>query len=333
MLSRIFILAPAAALLLAASLGAQAPAAAPAFEVATIKPSPPMDLSKLASGQMHVGMNIDAARVDIGFLTLQQLVCVAYKIKTYQLEGPDWIKDQHWDIQAKMPAGANKDQVPEMLQGLLADRFKLTIRRGSADHSVYALTVAKGGPKMKESEPEPAPPAPSADGQPPEEKPLAKGETMIGRGENAVRVTPNAGGRGATVSNARFGQMKMTPGENGAMVMEFSKMKMADLADMLTPFLDHPVVDQTELKGSYQVGLELTMEDMMRVAKASGMMGMMGGPAAPPAADPSRPADAASSPSSSLFAAVQKLGLKLDSRKAPVDTITVVHLEKTPTEN
>jgi uncharacterized protein (TIGR03435 family) len=332
MFSRSLPFAAAAALLFGGALCAQTPAA-PAFEVASIKPAPPLDPAKIMSGQMHIGMSIDGARVDIGFLNLQQLLCVAYKIKPYQLDAPDWTKDQHWDIQAKMPAGANKDQVPEMLQGLLADRFKLTIRHATTEHAVYALVVAKGGHKMKEAEPDAPPPAPSPDGQPPEEKPLAKGEFVVGRGDSATRITPTQGGRGVSMTNPKFGPMKMSAGENGAMVMEFGKMKMDDFAGMLGPFLDHPVIDETELKGAYKVALEMTMEDMMRVARASGVMGAMGGPGAAPAGDASRPAEAASAPSTSIFTAVQKLGLKLENKKAPVDTVVVVHLEKTPTEN
>jgi uncharacterized protein (TIGR03435 family) len=320
-----------ALLLIAGALSAQTPAPL-SFEVATIKPAPPLDASKIAAGQMpHIGLNIDGAQVDIGWLTLQQLLCYAYTIKPHQLEAPDWAKEQHWDILAKMPAGAKKEQVPEMVQALLADRFKLTIRKGSSEQSVYALTVAKTGLKLKESDPDPAPAPAAADGEKPEEKPLAKGEMVMGKGENQVRIQQAPGGRGATVSNAKFGQMKMSPGENGSMIMEFSKLKMSDFADMLTGMVGKPVVDDTGLKGNYKVPIELTMADMIRVAKASGMAGMMGGPA--PAAPNANPAEAASDPTPSMFAAVQKLGLKLDSKKAPVDTVIVVHLEKTPSEN
>jgi uncharacterized protein (TIGR03435 family) len=323
------VIATGAFLLFAGTVSAQAPLT---FEVASIKPAPPLDVTKIAAGQMpHIGLNIDGAQVDIGFLTLQQLLCYAYTIKPHQLEAPDWTKEQHWDILAKMPAGAKKEQVPEMVQALLAERFKLTIRKGSAEQSVYALTVAKSGLKLKESDPDPAPAPAAADGQKPEEKPLAKGEMVMGKGENQMRITQAPGGRGATVSNAKFGQMKMSMGENGSMVMEFSKLKMSDFADMLTGMVGKPVVDETGLKGTYKVPVDLTMADMMRVAKAAGMGGMMGGPA--PAAPSANPADAASDPTPSMFAAVQKLGLKLDSKKGPVDTVVVVHLEKAPTEN
>jgi uncharacterized protein (TIGR03435 family) len=326
----------AAAVFTAGALFAQAPAAKPAFEVASIKPAPPLDAAKMMGGQIHIGMNVDGARVDIGFLSLSDLIRVAYGIKPYQLEGPDWMSGQRWDILAKMPEGATKDQVPEMLQALLAERFKLAVRHATTEHSIYALVVGKNGAKLKPAEPDPAP-APAAAAAPGETPPAAapagRGEVVMGRGENQVRITQNAGGRGATVRNAKFGQMKITRGDSGGMRMEFSKMKISDLADMLSPFLDRPVIDMTGLSGSYQVALELTMEDMMRVARASGMgMGMgMIGPAG--GGDASHPADAASTPSGSIFAAIQQLGLKLDSRKAPVEMIVVEHLEKTPTEN
>src|SRR6516165_516005 len=290
----------ASVLLSAGVLFAQTPTAPLSFEVASVKPAPPLDMTKVAAGQMpHIGLNIDGAQVDIGWLTLQQLLCYAYTIKPHQLEAPDWTKEQHWDILAKMPAGAKKEQVPEMVQALLAERFKLSIKKGSSEQSVYALTVAKSGLKLKESDPDPAPDPAAADGEKPEVKPPAKGEMVMGKGETQVRIQQAPGGRGATVSNAKFGQMKMSMGENGSMIMEFSKLKMSDFADMLTGMVGKPVVDETELKGNYKVPIELTMADMMRVAKAAGMGGMMGGPA--PAAPSANPADAASDPTPSMF--------------------------------
>src|SRR5215467_6333870 len=110
----------------AAAAFGQTPAAKLAFEVASIKPAAPLDPAKIKAGQAHVGMKIDAARVDIGFLSTADLIRVAYKLKSYQLTAPDWMNGmaaQRWDIMAKMPPGANKDQVPEMIQALLADRF------------------------------------------------------------------------------------------------------------------------------------------------------------------------------------------------------------------
>lgn len=323
----------AAALFITQIAFAQAPTAAPAFEVATIKPAPALDPSKIATGQLHLGMNTDAGRVDIGFFSLADLIRTAYRIKPYQLSGPGWMSDQRWDIEAKIPEGASADQVPEMLQALLADRFKLTIHRSTTEHSIYALIVGKNGSKLKEAAPDPAPAPAATDGQ--SAKSPAKGELVIGAGENQVRVTRDPAGRGANVSSPKFGQMKVSMGDAGAMHMEFSKMKMADLVDVLNPFVDRPVLDMTELKGSYQVGLDLTLEDMMKVARSAGMGG--GVPVAqfqvPGATAPASPLNAASTPSGSVFSAIEKLGLKLDPRKAAVEMIVVDHLEKTPTEN
>jgi uncharacterized protein (TIGR03435 family) len=302
---------------------AQAPATL-AFEVATIKPAAPIDRAKILSGQMHIGMKVDGARVDIGYFTLADLIRAAYSIKQYQLEGPGWMNEQRWDVQAKLPEGATKEQVPQMLQSLLADRFKLEVRRGTAEHPVYALVVGKNGSKLKEAADDPPSPPPDAQ--------AGRGEMVFGEGENQVHVSRAPGGRGATVSSPKFGQMKVEPGEEGTLRMQFSRMAMADLADMLAPYVEKPVVDQTGLKGHYQVELDLKMADMIRLAKAMGFgptMNAMHGDQMPD----QNPAGVASDPSTSIFAAVEKLGLKLDSRKAPLETITVEHLEKTPTEN
>jgi uncharacterized protein (TIGR03435 family) len=90
---------------------------------------------------------------------LKDLIRTAYEVKGYQITGAyslgSLVDDQRFNIQATMPAGATEKQVPQMLQALLAERFKLVIRRETKDQSVYALVVAKGGPKLKDSERDP----------------------------------------------------------------------------------------------------------------------------------------------------------------------------------
>src|SRR5579863_73926 len=143
--------------LAAGGLPGQTPAAAPAFDVASIKPSAPVTPAMAASGKIHAGMKITATRVDIGMLSLMDLICKAYDVKQYQVSGPAWLGAQRFDILAKMPEGATKEQAPQMLQTLLAERFKLKIHRDDKQQPVpiYALVVGKGGPKMKLSEPDP----------------------------------------------------------------------------------------------------------------------------------------------------------------------------------
>jgi uncharacterized protein (TIGR03435 family) len=297
----------------AAALG-QTPAVAPAFEVASIKPASPPDPAKVMAGQFRVGMSVDGARVDLRFMSLGDLIRTAYKIKPHQLSAPDWIGGERWDIQAKLPEGATKEQVPEMLQALLADRFKVRVHHDSKEVPVYALVVAKGGPKLKESPPDAAP----VEGAPP---------------TPSNQVSVNQDKKGVVVRTGQSGATRMSMGPGGTMHMESEKVTMGAFADMLSGFVDRPVVDMTELKGNYQVALDLSMDDLRNAARKAGVamppMGAPGGAAsssaaAPQASDPSGPA---------IFGAIQQMGLKLEARKGPVETIVVDHAEKTPTEN
>jgi uncharacterized protein (TIGR03435 family) len=335
----------AALALVGAALRAQTPA--PAFEVASIRPAPPITelTAQIRSGKAHVGMSIDGARADFGFVSLADLIAQAYRIKPYQLTGPDWMKQQRFDVTATIPDGASKDQVPEMLQSLLADRFKLAVRRETKDLPVYALVVGKNGLKMKESPPEEAAvagsdaPAPVVPGvaAPPPPGPGRRGAFALGTPDGPVTVRQE--GRGMLITGGPEGTMRVSTGEGGNMRMEMSRMPMARLADLLTTFVDRPVVDMTELKGAYQVALELPMQELVNMARA--MAPELAGPGGPIGRGPNPDggaagpgASAASDPSgTSIFQAVQQLGLRLEARKAPVETIVVDRLEKTPTEN
>src|ERR1035437_1845032 len=119
------------------------PGQTPAFEVASIKPSEPITPAMIASGKLHAGMKVDGKRVDIGNFGLMQLICKAYDVKPYQVLGPSWLQavgmsGQRFDIVANLPEGATKEQVPQMLQALLAERFKLVVHQESKEQAVYA---------------------------------------------------------------------------------------------------------------------------------------------------------------------------------------------------
>jgi uncharacterized protein (TIGR03435 family) len=310
---------------LLAALSAQTPSTPPlTFDVASIKPAGPLDPIAIQSGKVKLGMKIDGAMVDIGSFSLKDLIRTAYEVQDYQITGPDWLGNamtsQRFNVQATIPEGATKAQVPQMLQALLADRFKLVVHRETKDHAVYALVVAKGGPKMKEAEPDP--PAVETPADLPEPK---KGETVLGQGTNQVRISQ--GGKGVSTNAGPMGPMHMSMSE-GRMHMEASKTTMTALAEFATRFVDRPVVDMTELKGNYQVTLDISMDDLKNVAKAAGMGAMMG------AADGGKPSTEASEPTgTSIFNSFQQMGLKLEPRKAPVTIIVIDHLEKFPTEN
>ncbi|MGB9455525.1 MAG: TIGR03435 family protein [Bryobacteraceae bacterium] len=313
-----------------AAVAAKPPAGGWAFEVATIKPARMPTAADVMNGKMHVGMKTDAARVDIGFMSLTDLIGIAYDVKSYQISGPDWMggMGERFDILAKMPEGATKEQVPAMLQALLADRFKLAIHRESKERPVYALVVGKGGPKMKESPADaPVPAAAKSDAAPGD---AGADAAPAKDAEPQIKFHRDSDGSGTATVHTPEGNTKMSYGPNG-MHLEMEKVTMPKLAEALSRFVDRPVVDKTELKGNYQVALDLTMADLMSAARSAGMA-MPG--AVPVSGDVGKlPSDAASDPSGSIFKSVTQLGLKLEPRKAPLDRIVVDHIEKTPTEN
>ena len=136
----------------------------PAFEVASIKATDP-DPKNTA----FIGMTADGARVKYTNITLRDCIRGAFRVRDFQIVGPDWMTKARYEINATLPAGASIDQIPEMLKGLLEERFKLEVRREQKDTNVYALLVANGGAKLKPAEVKAVAGAPTAlgpDGQP-----------------------------------------------------------------------------------------------------------------------------------------------------------------------
>ncbi len=277
----------------------------PAFEVASIKEArPPLSVESLQAGQFHVGMNINESRADYGFLSLADLIPYAYRVKRYQVSGPSWMNETRWDILAKIPEGQPSDRASEMMQSLLAERFKLSIHRENREQSVYALVVGKGGLKIQKA-------ADEEEGG------------GVGGGLN-VRIDND----GIAISGAATGTVHLTAGPNGGMQMQMAKISMAAFADRLTQFMDRPIVDATELKGDYQVTLDLPIEAMSGMAFAQKLAALAGlGSFGIREVSPPDTLGAA------IVQAVKTLGLELQSRKTPVEAIIVDRLEKTPTAN
>ena len=75
---------------------------------------------------------------------LKVVLMEAFGMKSYQIVGPSWLDEDCFDIAAKMPAGATVDQIPAMLQALLAERFQLAAHKEDRPRPVYALVVDKG---------------------------------------------------------------------------------------------------------------------------------------------------------------------------------------------
>ncbi|GGA77835.1 hypothetical protein GCM10011507_31350 [Edaphobacter acidisoli] len=118
----------------------------PSFEVATIKPANPNE----TSGNFQIGGH----RIFIENETVDSLISAAYAVHPKQIvDEPAWLGTAKFDIegQADLAGVPNLQQIQEMLQGLLRDRFGLKFHRDKRDLSIYAIKVAKGGPKMTRS--------------------------------------------------------------------------------------------------------------------------------------------------------------------------------------
>jgi uncharacterized protein (TIGR03435 family) len=136
----------------------------PAFEVASIKATDPNP-----ENTAFIGMTADGARVKYTNITLRDCIRGAFRVRDFQIVGPDWMTKARYEINATLPARASMDQIPEMLQALLEERFKLEVRREQKDTNVYALLVGNGGAKLKPAEVKAVAGAPTAlgpDGQP-----------------------------------------------------------------------------------------------------------------------------------------------------------------------
>ncbi|HET9400210.1 MAG TPA: TIGR03435 family protein [Candidatus Acidoferrales bacterium] len=259
--------------------------------MASIKPVSETEAAKASKNR---GMRVDSVRVNIGSFSLLQLIVTAYQLRPYQVSGPDWIKSTRFDIVAKIPEQSSEDRVPEMLQALLADRFKLVVHRATRETPVYALVVVKDKLKLIPTPPEPAP-----------------GGSPSGSLSNGPAASEVDSGR--DVKYKRSGD---------TLHLKSAHMTMADLARYLAPFVDRPVVDMTNLEGAFAVNLEISADDLVAakgaVDRSDSSAGVTG---------PSDPVG------SSVFAALQKLGLKLERQKSPVEYIIIDHIERIPTPN
>ncbi len=124
--------------------------ASPSFEVATIKPTKPDERGK--------AFIVDGRRFRIINQDLSEIMAFSYDVQAKQIIGlPPWAETDKYDIDAQ-PDGEgapNEKQWKDMLQKLLADRYKLTLHRDKKELSVYVLGVAKSGPKLTKSEGDP----------------------------------------------------------------------------------------------------------------------------------------------------------------------------------
>jgi len=321
-----------------AAPAAQTAAANLTFDVASVRPSAPLDMQKLQAdmraGKMpNFGMHLDGLRAEYNYMSLKELVVAAYKVKPYEVTCPDWMATQRYDIVARMPEGSSKDDAAAMLKALLQERFKLQAHVERQERPVLALVVGKGGAKMKDS---PAP-EPIDEGAP-----LKPGERKIDLPDGPARYTQNIDpgkGMSATVNMGTRGTYtQKIDVASGVVQVDGTGVSMAGFVDMLSQIMQQlggstskPVVDESGLTGHYEVALNLSLADLMAAAHAQGGGGP-GGSAGAPAGGMAEASDPGGA-GSTVYASVEKLGLKLEPRKAVVQQLVVTNAEKTPTEN
>ena len=183
------------AVLTACAAFAQSTGNPPSFEVASVKPAAPMTDGRIRVMTRGGPGTPDPGQITYSNVSIKNVMTTAYNVKGYQISGPDWLDSLRFDITAKVPPGTTKEQFQLMLQNLLAERFKLTLHHQSKDLPIYALVVAKGGPKLKESVDDPnaaTPGGPNAGrtGRRPRRPARQRGGTAH-RGQGRVSATPS----------------------------------------------------------------------------------------------------------------------------------------------
>ena len=129
----------------------QSPGNAVAFEVASVRAnkSGQVAMPSRTRGRIYTATNI----------ALRNVIAAAYGVPAARvLDGPSWIGaasvdmrfvgGDRFDISATLPEGSSADQVPVMLRALLADRFKLIIRRETREAPMYALVLARSDGRL-----------------------------------------------------------------------------------------------------------------------------------------------------------------------------------------
>jgi len=271
---------------------------APAFEVASIKPSnpdPANPLSAIALILPSAGGRITATNTP-----LRNLVLNAYELKDWELfGGPSWVTSRKWDILAKAEnPNATPKEMAAMLRTLLADRFQLKTHTETRELPVGVLVIARSdgklGPNLKVSNAK----CPTAEELSERARGVLAGgdpsalQDLLGRGECSITPLINGGNLSAGLGM----QMKGQP--------------MSMIVALLTQATGKTIQDHTGLTGRYDFELTFDPEVLMRMVSQAGINIPAG--ALPPSNAPSL-----------LTALQEQLGLKLENEKAPGQVLVI----------
>ena len=287
---------------------AQSASQLPSFEVASIKPTPPSELG-LPGGAGGGPGSTNPGQFIWTNAFLRDLILAAYDVPEPQAKGVLGLPAQageRYNLVAKVPRGATRDQLRPMLQRLLAERFGMIAHWEQKEVPSYRLIVARGGSRLREPE---IPLTPADD---PAQHPTLGFEWP----------TDKAGWPTFPPGIPRIGRF----GRKGdAMVHVTARMQtIGDLLQILSPFFDRPVVDETGLAGRYDFTLTFLPSDnslstSAPPASSSGQGGVSEGPNEPPP---------------DIFAALaSQLGLRLVSSKSSNRVLVIDKVNTKPTDN
>jgi uncharacterized protein (TIGR03435 family) len=225
------------------------------------------------------------------------LACViqgAYAVRPYQVVGgPDWVNSIHFDVDAKAAnASATTEEVRLMLQALLADRFRLQLHKETRNIPAYVLSIAKGGTRLR----------------PPTAGNCSKPGSLTATGG----PTPPSAGKGPAPMIFPCGRMGGT-GSPGGSRMDGGEVPIAELVRLLTLQLKRPVIDKTDLKGTFDIHLTYVGTNPL---------------SAPPTTD-----EPSAQFGLTIFDAIEKqLGLKLEASRTPSDVLVIDGVQE-PSQN
>jgi uncharacterized protein (TIGR03435 family) len=268
------------------------------FEVASIRATDPPGLYKGGSPQPYSPGLYREERI-----YLAALVMKAFNLKQpYQIGYPQWMLSSYFSINATIPDGATKADLPIMIRHLLEDRFALKYHHETRQVTGYELVVAKSGAKLEKSA-----------------TPEFDGSKLGGSGFEVKNGMPHFG--------KDAGSMDVCFSGNGSLgcAMHGRNRTMGTLAADLANKMDAPVTDATELEGGYDYTVVFSQEP----SSSSGIAVSPGG-GTPVTTLPDTP------PERPFLrdALREQLGLELRLVKnLPVDVVVVDSANKVPTEN
>jgi uncharacterized protein (TIGR03435 family) len=271
----------------------------PSFEVASIRQIEYTEQVRndVLAGTRRPRTTVTDTRVSITYTSLVEIVRRAFRLldQPWRLAAPEWLNESRFDLQATIPSGGS-DQVPEMLQTLLAQRFGLVAHRESREVSGHALVVRNGPAKLRE---------------------------MTSQELAELARLRESGKFEAQTIRTETSALTFKPTPAGSIQAEVKGMSMSELARELTAAVGRPVIDRTGLPGRYHFTLELPLPDFPPLTgRGAGAAGS--GPAA-------GALDTGAMMMNGMVDAVQRLGLRLESDRIPVEVIVVDKMSRTPT--